>query len=115
MSNFLEFTWFSKFLWASKLSQKYITDVGLNNPSHINFDVYSRTQGFESPEICLVLVPFFSASPKNVLVLVPHFSALALSTKALILVPISTKTSASVLFSALQINLSKIMVSGNVE
>ena len=38
-------------------------------------------QGFESPKICLVLVPFLSASPKNVLVLVPYFSALALSTK----------------------------------
>ena len=60
-------------------------------------------QGFESPKICLVLVPFFSASPKNVLVLVPYFSALALSTKALILVPISTKISALVRFSALPI------------
>ena len=32
-------------------------------------------QGSESPKICLVLVPLFSASPKNVLVLVPYFSA----------------------------------------
>ena len=32
-------------------------------------------QGSESPKICLVLVPFFSAFPKNVLVLVPYFSA----------------------------------------
>ena len=65
--------------------------------------VMCTVQGFESPEICLVQVPFFSVSPKNALVLVPYLSALALSTKALILVPISTKISALVLFSALPI------------
>ena len=41
----------------------------------------SSDQGSESSKICLVLVPFFSASSQNVLVLVPYFSALALSTK----------------------------------
>ena len=71
------------------------------NMSH--YYLFTGMQGSESPKICLVLVPFFSASPKNVLVLVPYFSALALSTKALILVPISTKISALVLFSALPI------------
>ena len=42
--------------------------------------VMCTVQGFESPEICLVQVPFFSVSPKNALVLVPYLSALALST-----------------------------------
>ena len=49
------------------------------------------SQGSESPKICLVLVPFFSASPKNVLVLVPYFSALALSTKITKIKCLSTK------------------------
>ena len=50
--------------------------VHLKNTRHNN-----QVQGSESPKICLVLVPFFSASSQNVLVLVPYFSALALSTK----------------------------------
>ena len=45
-------------------------------------------QGFESPGICSVPVPFYSAYPKNILVLVPYFSAFAPSTKALIQVSI---------------------------
>ena len=56
-------------------------DLGIGS-RFVNRSFQSRMrlpdQGFESPKICLVLVPFFSASSQNVLVLVPHLKISAL-------------------------------------